>query len=566
MPPRPWHKFYDPGVPAEVVFEDVTLAQWLERATRSHADRPALIFQNRTLTYRELKDHVDRLATALAELGVKQGDRVAIQFPNLPHFMISYYALQTLGAVAVPTNPLYTPREIEYQWNDAECTAALLPDFIYAAKVASMRSHLPVRHYVVGSIPEYLGFPLNLLAPLKLKRATPPLMAAFETSPTVHRFADLVRAAAPSLPAATISMSDLSTLLYTGGTTGVSKGAMLTHRNLSCNVQQMRAWFAQAAEGREVILGALPFFHSFGLTVCMNLAVRLAATLVLIPNPRDIPAIVKSIQKHRITLMAAVPATFQAINQYPGIERADLSSVKMCNSGAAPLPVEVLQRFEQLTGGKISEGFGLTETSPVTHCNPLFSQRKVGSIGVPLPSSDARVVDAEDGVTVKPPGEVGELLLAGPQVMQGYWKKPEETAKVLRDGWLYTGDLCRVDEDGYHFIVGRKKDMILSSGFNVYPDEIDRVLMAHPAVLEAASIGVPDPKRGESVKSFVVLRPGMRASEEELLVHCKEQLAAYKVPKEIEFRDALPRSTVLKILRRELRAEEMAKRGKAMKA
>jgi long-chain acyl-CoA synthetase len=561
MHPRPWHRFYDTGIPPELSFEDVTLPQWLERAVRDYADRPALIFRNRSLTYREFKDQVDRLATALAGLGVKPGDRVAMQFPNLPHMVISYYAVQTLGGVAVPTNPLYTPREIEYQWNDAECVVAILPDYIFASRVAEIRHRLSVRHYVVGSIPEYLGFPLNLLAPLKLKRAQPPLMAAFHTGPTVHRFGALIRQTPASPPSVAVGMGDLSTLLYTGGTTGVSKGAMLTQRNLSSNMQQMRSWFARAVEGQEVILGALPFFHSFGLTVAMNLSVRLAATLVLIPNPRDIRAIIQSIIKHRITLMAAVPATFQAINHYPGITRADLASVRMCNSGSAPLPVEVLRRFEELTGGKISEGFGLTETSPVTHCNPLFSKRKVGSIGVPLPGTDAKVVDADDGVTVKPPGEVGELLLAGPQVMQGYWKKPEETAKVLRDGWLYTGDLCRGDEDGFYFIAGRKKDMIISSGFNVYPDEIDQVLTAHPAVLEAASIGVPDAKRGESIKSFVVLRPGMRAAAEDLLAHCKEQLAPYKVPREFEFRDALPRSSVLKILRRELRAEELARRA-----
>ena len=562
MHARPWHKFYDPGVPPDLGFEDVTLPQWLARSAESFPERPALIFQNRTLTFRELKDHADRLATALAGFGVAKGDRVAIQFPNFPHMVIAYYAVQTLGAVAVPTNPLYTPREIEYQWNDADCVAAILPDYLYASRVAGIRDRLTVRHYVVGSIPEYLAFPLNLLAPLKLKRMQPPMVATFEKGPTVHRFSDLVRRTPPAPPTVTISMDDLSTLLYTGGTTGVSKGAMLTHRNLSANIQQVQAWFHPAQVGGEVFLGALPCFHSFGLTCVMNLGVAIAATIVLIPNPRDVPAIIKSIVKHRITLMAAVPATFQAINQYPGIAKADLSSVKMCNSGSAPLPVEVLERFERMTGGKISEGFGLSETSPVTHCNPLFSTRKVGSIGVPLPGTDARVVDAEDGVTVKAPGEVGELLLSGPQVMPGYWKKPAETAQVLRNGWLYTGDLCRVDEDGYHFIVGRKKDMIISSGFNVYPDEIDRVLMGHPAVLEAASIGLPDEKRGESIKSFVVLRPGVRASSDELIGHCREQLAAYKVPRAIEFRDSLPKSGVLKVLRRELRAEEMAKRHK----
>ena len=559
MDPRVWHRSYDPGIPPDLALEDVALPEWLTRSARAYPERPALIFQNRTLTYRELKEHVDQLAAALAGLGVQQGDRVAIQFPNLPQMVISYYAVQTLGAVAVPTNPLYTAREIEQQWNDAECTVAVLADFLYASRVAAIRDRLAVRHYVVGSIPEYLGFPLNLLAPLKLKRMRPPLIAPVRTGPTVHRFRDLVHNTGPTPPSVSIGMDDLSTLLYTGGTTGTSKGAMLTHRNLSGNIQQVRAWFHAADVGRETFLGALPLFHSFGLTCVMNFGIAAGAAVVLIPNPRDIPGIIKAIIKHRITLVAAVPAMFQAITQYPGIEKADLSSVKMCNSGAAPLPVAVLQQFEQMTGGKISEGFGLSETSPVTHCNPLYSTRKVGSIGVPLPGTDARVVDAEDGRTIMAPGEVGELVLTGPQVMQGYWKKPDETAIAMRDGWFYTGDLCRVDEDGYHFIVGRKKDMIISSGYNVYPDEIDRALMGHPSVLEAASIGIPDEKRGESIKAFVVLRPGTRASAEELMVYCREQLAPYKVPRAVEFRDALPKSGVLKILRRELRAEEIAK-------
>jgi long-chain acyl-CoA synthetase len=295
----------------------------------------------------------------------------------------------------------------------------------------------------------------------------------------------------------------------------------------------------------------------------MNLAVALAAANVLFPNPRDIPAIVKGILKHRVTLFPAVPATFQAICQYPGVEKLDLSCIKLCNSGSAPLPVEVLRRFEELTGSKISEGFGLTETSPVTHCNPLFGTRKVGSIGVPLPDTDAKVVDPENGTAECPPGEVGELIVRGPQVMRGYWKKPEETAQVIKNGWLYTGDLCRMDQDGFCFIVGRKKDMILCSGFNVYPDEIDRLLMSHPAILEAATIGIPDEKRGETVKSFVVLRPGHRLSAEEIQAYCRENLAPYKVPRLIEFRESLPRSSVLKILRRELRAQELAKRGAA---
>ncbi len=559
MDPRPWHRFYDPGVPPSLDFRDLTLPQWLEQAAERHGDRPAIVFLNGQLTYRQLKDQVDRLAAAMAALGVSRESKVAIQLPNIPQFVIAYYATQALGAVAVPTNPTYTPREIEHQWTDAGCTLAVVADYIYEGRLRGIRDRLPVRHYLVASIAEYLTFPLNWLAPIRLKRQRPPLAARVTPGPGVHSFRRLIEATPPRPPVPTIRMEDISTLLYTGGTTGVSKGAALSHANLSYNVQQVRAWFAQAEDGREVVAGLLPFFHSYGLTVSMNLAVALGAANVLFPNPRDIPAIIKGVIKHRITLLPAVPATFQAVCQYPGVERLDLSSIKMCNSGSAPLPVEVLRRFEELTGSKISEGFGLTETSPVTHCNPLFGTRKVGSIGIPLPDTDAKVVDPEDGTAVRPPGEVGELIVQGPQVMRGYWNKPEETAQVLKAGWLYTGDLCRMDEDGFCFIVGRKKDMILCSGFNVYPDEIDRLLMNHPAILEAATIGIPDEKRGETVKSFVVLRAGHQLSAEDILAYCRENLAPYKVPRIIEFRDALPRSSVLKILRRELRAEEMAK-------
>jgi long-chain acyl-CoA synthetase len=499
----------------------------------------------------------------MAGLGVGRESKVAIQLPNLPQFVIAYYATQALGAVAVPTNPTYTPREIEHQWTDAECALAVVTDYIYEGRLRGIRDRLPVRHYLVTSIADYLAFPLNWLAPIKLKRQRPPLAARVTPGPGVHSFRRLIEATPPRPPTAAIGMEDISTLLYTGGTTGVSKGAALSHANLSYNVQQVRAWFARAEDGGEVVAGLLPFFHSYGLTVSMNLAVALAAANVLFPNPRDIPAIVKGILKHRVTLFPAVPATFQAICQYPGVEKLDLSCIKLCNSGSAPLPVEVLRRFEELTGSKISEGFGLTETSPVTHCNPLFGTRKVGSIGVPLPDTDAKVVDPENGTAECPPGEVGELIVRGPQVMRGYWKKPEETAQVIKNGWLYTGDLCRMDQDGFCFIVGRKKDMILCSGFNVYPDEIDRLLMSHPAILEAATIGIPDEKRGETVKSFVVLRPGHRLSAEEIQAYCRENLAPYKVPRLIEFRESLPRSSVLKILRRELRAQELAKRGAA---
>jgi long-chain acyl-CoA synthetase len=437
---------------------------------------------------------------------------------------------------------------------------AVTTDWLYHQRVRAVRPRLAVRHYAVATIAEALRFPLSVLAPLALRRRRPPLAARIPAEAGIHRFGALVAGRRGPAPAVPLDPEATATLLYTGGTTGVSKGAELTHRNLASNARQLLAWIPQAEPGREVLLAALPLFHSFGLTVVMNAGVALGAALILIPDPRDVRGIARSIARHRVTFFAAVPTHFAAVADLAESEGVDLSSVRICNSGAAPLPEEVLRRFERLTGGKISEGFGLSEASPVTHSNPVESLRKIGSIGVPLPGTEARIVDPESGTRELPPGEVGELVIRGPQVMRGYWNRPDETAGQLKDGWLFTGDLARVDQDGFCYIAGRKKDMVISSGFNVYPDEVDRVLAAHPAVLEAASIGVPDARRGESVKAFVVLRAGHAASVSDLRAHCGEQLAPYKVPREIEFLDALPRSSVLKVLRRELRERELAHR------
>ena len=560
VPNRTWHRHYDPGVPTTLTFGETTLVDFFTRSVREYGDRPAIIFLNRRLMYRELDDQVRRLAHALEALGVARGTRVAIHMPNVPQFVVGYYATLLLGAVAVPTNPMYTAREIEHQWNDAGCDVAIVMDFIYDQKIRQVRDRLPVRQYIIASIPDYLRFPLDLLARLKLRREKPPLIASVEPTADTHLYTRIVRETAPGGPLAEIDVDDVCTLLYTGGTTGISKGAALTHGNLAANVQQLSAWLRQAEPGREVILCALPLFHSFGLTVVMNESIALGAVQVMIPNPRDIKAIVRSITKHRVTLFPAVPNHFNSINHFPRIERRDLSSIKACLSGSAPLPVDVLETFERMTGSKISEGFGLTETSPVTHSNPLVGIRKVGSIGIPLPGTDAKIVDIDDETRELAPNEVGELAVRGPQVMRAYWGRPDATTEMVRDGWLYTGDLARIDRDGFCFIEGRKKDMILCSGFNVYPDEIDRILIAHPAVMEAATIGVPDDKRGETVKSFVVLREGVTSTAREITDHCRENLAPYKVPREVEFIDELPKSSVLKVLRRELRERELRRR------
>ena len=559
MEKRAWHSFYDKGVPASLEFEELSLPQILERSAREYGDTTALIFMNYHLTYRQLKHEVDRFATALAALGVGRDTRVAIQLPNLPQTVIAYYATLTLGAQAVMTNPLYVEREIEHQWNDAGCTVAVVADFLFKSRIEGIRHKLPVKHYIIASIPEYLRFPLNVLSPFKLKRADPPLIANVKPGEGIHFMRKLIEATPPAPLTANIGMDEIAVIQYTGGTTGVSKGAMLTHRNLSSNAQQISAWFTTLEFGKEVWLASLPFFHVFGMTVSMNFPIRVGAAMVLMPDPRDIPQLVNNIAKHRVTVFPAVPAQFNAINNYAGIEKLDLTSVKACISGSAPLPIDVLEKFEKITGSKIVEGFGLTEASPVTHCTPLVGKRQVGSIGVPLPKTDAKVVDVEDGMTEMSPGEEGELIIRGPQVMKGYWRRPDETTDTIRDGWLYSGDIAVVDEEGFFSIVGRKKEMIVASGYKIYPDEVDGVLMAHPAVLDAATIGVPDQRRGETVKSFVVLGNGYTATAEELIEYCRKHLAAYKVPRQIEFRDELPKSTVLKTLRLELRNQELSK-------
>ena len=552
MSSKTWHRFYDPGVPPVLEFEDITLPGFLERSAAEYPDATALIFLNRTMTYRELQADVDRFAAALARLGVGPGIRVAVQLPNLPQSVIAFYAALSLGATVVMTNPLYVEREIEHQWNDAGCTVAVVADFLFDRRVAHIRETLAVEHYVIASIPDFLRFPLNLLAPLRLRRADPPLLASVKPGPGVHLMRSLMKQTAPDRPRPAIAMDDTALLQYTGGTTGVAKGAMLTHRNLSCNVQQVTAWFVDVRRGGEVMMGVLPFFHVFGLTVAMAFPLSVAGAVVLMPNPRDMPQLIASISKHRVTLFPAVPAMFNAIVNAQGVEKLDLTSVRSCFSGSAPLPPDILQRFEKMTGGKIVEGYGLTETSPVTHANPLDGRRKIGSIGVPLPNTDMKVVSLDDGTTEVGVGKQGELLLKGPQVMRGYWNVPEQTAAAFTDGWFRTGDVAAVDADDYTFIVGRKKDMIIAGGYNIYPDEIDAVLVAHPAVLEAATVGIPNPKRGETVKSFVVLRPGQRATADELTEYCRRELAAYKVPRSFAFLDVLPKSSALKILRREL--------------
>lgn len=555
---RPWHAAYESGVPYRVPDDLDALPETLRKTVERYPDRTALVFMNRRMSYRELAHDVNVLASALADLGVERGTKVAIQLPNLPQTVVAYHAVLALGANVVMTNPLYVERELEHQWHDAECRVAIVADYLFDQRIRHVRDKLPIEHYVVTGIPDYLRFPLNYLAAFKLRRTNPPTRASVAGGPGVHLMRDLMRRAPKPHPIVGVEPDDVAVLQYTGGTTGVSKGATLTHGNLAGNVEQVREWFTTMEPGREVVLTCLPLFHVFGMTVSMNFPLAIGARLVLMPDPRDIARMIDNIAKERVTLFPAVPAMFNAINNHPGIDNLDLTSVKACVSGSAPLPADVRRRFESLSGSTIVEGFGLTEASPVTHCNPLRGTRKDGSIGVPLPSTDAKVVAVEGGTEPLAPDEEGELLIRGPQVMAGYWKRPEATADTMAGTWLRTGDIATMDADGYFFIVGRKKDLIIASGYNIYPDEIDDVLVAHPAVVEAATIGLPDERRGETVKSFVVLASGQSVTAEELIAYCREQLAAYKVPRRIEFREELPKSAAMKILRRELRAQALA--------
>jgi long-chain acyl-CoA synthetase len=556
---KPWLKSYEKGVPEFITYEEITMPEILDRTARDYPDRKALIFQGFELTYRELKDMVDRFATCLANFGIRQGDAVAILLPNLIPCVAAYYAVMKIGAVTVMNNPLYSDRELEHQFNDSGSKALITLDLL-GNRMIDLRPKTKIKQIVYTSIGDYLPFPKNLLFPLVAKKKK--MAADVKPAGDVYRWKDCLARYAPSPPKVKINFEDVAMYQYTGGTTGVSKGVMLTHANLSKQVQQIEAWFPQFERGTDIMLGALPFFHVFGLSAAMNHAINTAMTDVLVPRPQPEP-LLEAIEKFRPTFAPLVPTMYIGMLNHPDLKKTDLTCLKGCFSGSAPLPVEVIHDFEAATGAVIVEGFGLTETTPVTHINPFSGgARKVGSIGVPVSDTLCRIVDLETGLKDMPVGESGELIIKGPQVMKGYLNKPEETANVLRDGWCFTGDISKMDEDGYFYIVDRKKDMIISGGYNIYPRDIDEVFYENPKVQEACAIGVPDPKRGENVKVFVVLKEGETATQEELIAYCRTKLATYKLPAEIEFRKELPKSTVGKILRKQLREEELAKRKK----
>lgn len=555
---RPWTSHYEPGVPPTLEYPGCSLPDLLSQAAAQFPDRPALRFYGRTIRYRELDHLANRFARALFALGIGQGSVVGIMLPNLPQTVIAYYGGLRTGAVITPINPLYVEAEIEHQVTDSGCEAIVALEQFYP-RIKPLLERTCLKRLLVTGVEEYLPWLKRLLYPLKVPRIVPAERAV--AGPAVHRLLH-VMAAPPVRPNVQVGPDDLALLQYTGGTTGVPKGVMLTHRNLVSNTWQCRTWMPPLRQGPQVFLGVLPFFHVYGMSACQNLCISVAGSLVLLPR-FQVAEVLQAITRERVTVFPGIPSMYAAINSHQHLERYDLTSVRICISGAGPLPLPIQERFEALTDSRLVEGYGLTEASPVTHVNPIRpigGTRRQRSIGLPLPDTDARIVDVETGERDLGIGEVGELAVRGPQVMRGYWKRDEETRQVLREGWLFTGDLARRDADGFFYIEDRKKDMIKSGGENVFPREVEDVLLRHPKVKDAVVVGLPLGLRGELIKAYVVLKEGERASAAELLEHCRKDLARFKVPKRLEFRSELPKSLVGKVLRRVLVAEELKKR------
>jgi long-chain acyl-CoA synthetase len=549
---RPWLVHYETGIPAEIEVPSITVDTLLRETAAAVPDRTALIFFDKKTSYAELDRAADRFAHVLRGMGVAAGDRVSLHLPSSPAFVIAFMGAMRAGAVVVPMNPLYVEREISVLFEQTTPKVSVVIDLLVPRmeKVRAEHPGTPGRLICTG-IQDSLPVPIKWLYPLKAKREGRWNPAKHsDATPNLFRLLD----AAPGRPFEAAGVPDgLAVLQPTGGTTGLPKCAMLTHRNLVANAHQVAAWFPGVGRDDAVgILCPLPLFHIYGLTVDMNYAMLNGATLILIP--RFDPEMVLKATKHKPRLFPGAPIMYQTLAHHPEVAKFDLSSIEACISGAAPLAPEVQRDFEAVTGGRVVEGYGLTEASPVTHCNPVHGERRIGTIGLPFPSTEARVVDPVSGV-LQPPGEIGELVIRGPQVMSGYWERPEETAAALRDGWLHTGDMATMTHDGFFTIVDRAKDLVIVGGINVYPREVEEVLISHPAVADAGVIGVPEERHGEVPYAFVVLAPGATATAEELMAHCRANLARYKVPAQIRFRAELPKTMIGKVLRKELRKD-----------
>jgi long-chain acyl-CoA synthetase len=542
-----WFKSYVPGVPREIQFEKITLPEVLTKNAKQFPHVPALLFMGKKISFPELEGLVNRFSRALLDLGVKKGDKVAILLPNLPQIVIAIYASFRIGAVAVMNNPLYTERELEYQFNDSDSTVLVSLDLLHP-RVMKIKDKTKIRKVIYCHINDYLPFPKKQLFPIAKKQ----MFRKIEPQNGVYEFLDLIGKYSDAPLENAAAWDELGALIYTGGTTGVSKGVMLTHANISSNVQQFSAWFTDLKKGEDSVLAVFPFFHSAGFTAIQNYCIWMATTDILVPRPEP-ATVLEMLQKYKPRYLPAVPTIFVGLLNTEEFRKMDLSFIKGFFSGAAPLAADTLQQLKDLTGATMLEVYGLTETTPVITATPWKGKIKPGTVGTPISSTDIKIVDIDTGKEELKTGEPGEIIVKGPQVMKGYYKQPEETAHVLKDGWLYTGDIGMFDEDGYLTIVDRKKDMIIAGGYNIYPREIDEILFQHPKILEACSIGVPDAYRGETVKAYVVVKPGETLTADEVIQFSREKLAAYKAPKMVEFIDALPKSAVGKILRKEVK-------------
>jgi long-chain acyl-CoA synthetase len=557
MTESPWLAHYDKGVPQTIEYPKAPLFHFLEEAARQYPDRACTIFKGAVISYREMNALSDNMAAALAEMGVKKGDRVGIFMPNTPQFVIAYFGILKAGGVVVAVNPTYPPDEVVTPVNDANIEIMFTLSRFYNT-LKKTRDKSKLKRIIVTNIKETLPPVLRLLFTLvKEKKEGDRVESLAEGDVWMKDL--LAKHVNSPKPNVEVLPEDTALFQYSGGTTGVPKGAVAMHKNVVANTLQIKSWMTGLEEGKEVVLMGIPLFHVYGMVAGMNFAMASGAAMVMVPNARDLKDVLENISKYKTTIFPGVPLLYNAINNHPDVKagKYDLSSIKACISGSAPLLRETKEQFERLTGGRVFEGYGLSEAPTATHCNPLLGENKTGSIGMPLPDVDVKIISLDDGETEMPVGEIGEIVVNGPQVMKGYHNMPTETANTLRqmkDGrtWLFTGDIARMDEDGYFYIVDRKKELIKPGGFQVWPREVEEVIAAHPKVLEVGVGGIPDPNRGETVKAWVVLKPGETLTVDELRAFCKEHLAPYKVPTHVEFRTELPKTTVGKILRREL--------------
>lgn len=552
----PWLKYYDDGVPHSLSYREVPLYTWLDEAADHSPNNIACSYYNTTIRYKTLRRDAERCAANLRRYGVQPGDRVGIMLPNLPQSLIAFWGVLKAGAVVTVINPLYMEKEIVHLVKDSGLKHIITFDMCWP-KLEKLLGQIDIKRFFVTSVAQGLSFPLNLALRFKSWRENSARKVPFNGDQILPFSALLSGKQRLSVPVDN-PRETLALLQYTGGTTGLAKGAMLSHFNVAANIQQIAHMVPSLERGKETFVAVLPFFHVYGLNTCLILPVYFRSRVI--PITRFVPSeLVSIMKKHKATALPGAPALYISLLHQKCKDKFSLDTLKLCISGSAPIPVETLRQFEENFGIRIIEGYGLTEASPITHLTPITGLRKPGSIGLPIVDTEARIVDMEVGAVPLGPGKVGELIVRGPQVMRGYWNQPDETASTLRNGWLYTGDIATMDEEGFFSIVDRKKDMIIVAGYNVAPREIDEVLYEHPKVLDAVSVGVPHPSRGEIIKAYVVLKKGERCERSEIIAWCRDRLANYKVPRQVEFRDELPKTLVGKILRRVLRAEEEAR-------